>query len=58
MVGAAVLEACGALPEGHCARAARERPPCRTPRAPAGGLTLEEVRYPPGLEPFGDGGPG
>lgn len=52
LVGALVLEASGGAPAGHCAQVAAAPPPYRGPRAPAGGLTLEAVYYPPGLDPF------
>jgi len=52
MVGAAVAEAAGLLPEGSCGRIALAAPPCRHLRAPAQALTLVRVYYPPGLDPF------
>lgn len=52
MMGCAVAQALGELPRGSCAAVARQPPPYRGPRAPASGLTLEKVFYPPQLDPF------
>lgn len=52
MVGCAVAQATGLLPQGSCAKQALTTPPYRGPRAAADGLTLERVFYPPELDPF------
>lgn len=54
MVGCALSQALGESPEGSCRRVAGQPAPYRGPRADPGGLTLEEVYYPVGLDPFAD----
>lgn len=52
MVGCAIGQAQGELPEGSCAQTALLAPPYRGLRADPGGLTLIEVFYPEALHPF------
>lgn len=52
MVGCLWAEARGELPAGSCAAGAASPPPYRGLRAPADGLTLMKVFYPPELDPF------
>lgn len=54
MVASLVRQACGEYAAGTCAQVAATPPPYRGPRAPADGLTLESVLYPPLLDPFAD----
>ncbi len=52
MVASLLVQARGEVAPGTCAVVARSPPPYRGPRAPAEGLTLERVHYPPELDPF------
>lgn len=52
MVGCAAGQAAGELPPGTCLAIAGQSPPYRGPRGAADGLTLVEVSYPEGLDPF------
>lgn len=52
LLGAVLLVATGALPEELYRAALEQAVPMEGHKAPAQGLVLWEVRYPPGLDPF------
>ncbi len=56
MVGCVWQQARGELPPGSCTAGAATPPPYRGLRAPAEGLTLIKVFYPPELDPFPEAG--
>ncbi len=52
LVGSAVAVACGAINEDRFLAAVENAEPIAGLKAPASGLMLWEVQYPPGLDPF------